>query len=151
MTGKAWGRARTIFGRHKIILLLNSRGRPKKVFTQIGRQGPGPVACFRDTIFARGTVLSWGGGSRRDSTVRISIHAHRFKDEDQKKVFVTKSESSSWCSRVLSSYNKSVLMLGGGNKQYFWGSAGPKKHFSGTGIVTLVWGTIFAWGEHFRL
>ena len=34
---------------------------------------------------------------------------------------------------------------------FFRGDIGPKKHFSGTGPVTLVWGPIFAWVAQFSL
>ena len=80
--------ARTTFGRCKINLPLNSLVKAKKKSSsQIGQQGSGPVARFRGTISELGHYPRLvGGGSRRDYKVRISIHAHRFRDEDKKKL-----------------------------------------------------------------
>ena len=51
---------------------------------KLHRVGSGPVAFFRGTIFARRvTIFAWG--VRLDPVVRISVLAHRFRDEDKKK------------------------------------------------------------------
>ena len=74
-----------------------------------------------------------GGGSRRDFMVRISIHAHSFRDEDKK-------GSSSRNLRLRHSVHlcfrprTKVYLRLGGNKHYFLGDTGPEKHFSGTGL-----------------
>ena len=48
---------------------------------------------------------------------------------------------------------KCTYAWGGGGQAviFFWGGTRSKKHVSGTGPVTLVWGTIFARGAHFSL
>ena len=46
---------------------------------------------------------------------------------------------------------KVYVCLGEGEQAVFLGGTGPKKYFSGTGPVILIWSTIFAWMAHFSL
>ena len=133
--------ARTIFARHKIILSLNLGVKTKnKSSFQIGRQSSGPVACFSGIIFARGHDSRLGeGGSRQDSMVRISIHAHRFRNEEKKRsasrnLRLGQSVHPCFCPRT-----KVYLRLGGRGRQavFFGVGARPEKPLMAPGHLTF--------------
>ena len=115
-----------------------SKGR-KKFKSQIGQQGSGQVARCWSTIFERGhDPRLVGGGSRRDSKVRILIHAHRFRDEGKKKRSLSRnlrlchSIHPCFCPRT-----KVYLRLGEGEQAVFFGGHRTQKALSATGPVHI--------------
>ena len=113
------------------------------------------VACFWGTIFPRGTIFAWGGG------VTMGFYGADLDSCPQIQGWRPKKRSSSRNLRLRHSdhpcfrrWTKVYFCLGGGGgtSRIFWrGGTGRKKHFSGTGPVTLVWVTIFTLRAQFSL
>ena len=100
-------------------------------------------------IFFRGTSLAWG--ARQSLMVRISLFAHKFRGENQKKR--SSAQNLRFSLRVhscFSSWNEILLMLKRGTSSIL-GGTGPEMHSSGTGPVTFFRGTNLAWRAHFSL
>ena len=71
--------------------------------------------------------------------VRILLLAHKISNEDKKKVSVQNLGLSLSVHSCFLSWNESLLMLGGGHKQYFWGAQAPKCTPVALGLL-LFWG-----------
>ena len=110
--------------------------------SQIGRQGSGPVACLRGTIFARGARSTPGGGG--GGHTGILWCGSRFMLTDSGMKTPPKKRSSSRNLRLRHRVHlrcrhrtKVYLRLGWREQAIFWRSTGPEKHLSGTAPVHI--------------
>ena len=135
------GVAEKIFGEAQInFILIFGREDQKK------RSSTWPFTFFRGASLApEGGALLLPGGAGRDLMVRISLLAHTFRGEDQKKKKGLRRKivgSVLGCSRVFRHGTKFRSRLWDTNS--FFGGTGSEIHSSGTGPVTFFWGTILA-------